>query len=326
MPDFDISLGRPDPEAAEPYAETMIPPPSDVVVPVPIVSELPPALEKEAGNSIDLSAGIALPASSLQVPDPDIAAAPEAAPVDPVTVVAAAIADAPAVLKEYPKPRNDPPPRIEVHNVSTPIIGNLIDEAQAKLEAGDAEGAIADYNRILAHDRHNHPALTGLAFAAQRAGDYAAAAKANRGLLALDPDNDAARINLVAALGAWDAPPALKELQHMAASSPDYAPAQMALAEALARQGQGLAALAHAKRAVELDPDNIVYTLDLAATYDKLGHSGEAIEQYEQVLKASDEAEDGASPALPVSRASIRQRVNYLEKLMASAQNLAAQQ
>lgn len=324
IPDLSFFTNQRDPEANAPYAETINPPPADVVIPIPIVADLPPSAEKIAGNSPDLSAGIALPASSLQVPDPDIAAAPKAAEIDPVTVVAAAIADAPAALKDL-KSQNDPPSQIEVRSASTPAIGRLIDDAKAELDAGDNEGALADYNRVLARDRHNRAALMGQAYAAQQAGDYATAVKADRALLAIDPDDDTARVNLVAALGVWQAPQALKELQHQVETRPDLAPAQMALADVLVRRGDVLGALKHAQRASELEPDNPVYMLGLAVTYDKLGHSSEAVEHYRQVLKAG-ETLDGRTTTLPVSRTAILQRTAYLEKLMASAENLAAQQ
>src|SRR5690348_16752814 len=38
LPDVEAMMSGPDPEANTPYAETMYPPPSDVVIPIPIVS------------------------------------------------------------------------------------------------------------------------------------------------------------------------------------------------------------------------------------------------------------------------------------------------
>lgn len=319
-----VTLLRRDPEASTGYVETINPPPSDVVVPIPIVSQLPPSLEKLAGNSIDLSAGIALPASSLQVPDPEAAdptLAGDQAKVttkDDVAAIAAAINDTPALA-------DSAKPKIEVRNIDAPIIGHMIEEARISLEAGDNEGAMAIYNRILTHQHNNRAALAGQAFAAQRAGDYETAVKADHHLLALDQGNEDARINLVAALSAWDAAPALKELQHLVQAHPDFAPGHVALAQRLAGDGKVLLALPHMEHAVELEPENVTYKLDLAVTYDKLGHSGEAVELYREVLKVW-EALDGRTPVLPVSRASIRQRVGYLEKLMASVDGLATQQ
>jgi tetratricopeptide (TPR) repeat protein len=309
-----------DPEQAPAYAETVTPPLADVIAPTPEVPVLPEELVPVAAADAakDPTSGIALQASSLQAPYP---ATPEDAKPDPaIAVIVDKIKDT-AVTADAPR-QNDSP-RINVHNAQTPAINNLLDKAQAKLDADDGEGARAIYDRIIARDSTNRAALAGKAKLLESAGQFEAAAAAYRRLLALNPKDETARVSLVSVLGAWGAPAASDELQRIVGMRPGFAPAQAALAEALVGQDNALAALPHAWRASQIEPENILYRLNLAIAYDRLGRSSDAIGFYREVIKAYDAADD-RTPALPVSLPEIRQRVNYLETMMESAGKLAS--
>ena len=304
-----VAVVLPDPEDAPAYAETITPPLADVIAPLPV---LPDTLATIATAANDGAVSIVLPASSLQAPYP--ATSEVTKPNPAVAEIESKIKDIP--LSQTASAHDDS--QIEVGNVQTSAINTLLDKAQAKLDAYDEKGALAIYDRILARDPANRAALTGKASVLGNAGQYEAAAGAYHRLLALNPKDETARVNLVSSLGSWGTPVASNELQRMVKARPGFALAQAALAQALVNQDKALAALPHAWRAMQIEPDNILYRLNLAIAYDRLGHSGEAIGFYRDVLKAYGAA-DTRAPALPVSPPEIRQRVDYLDALMESA-------
>ncbi|MGE3623065.1 MAG: tetratricopeptide repeat protein [Bdellovibrionales bacterium] len=316
MPKLDAELMLPDPESIPSYAETIIPPPADVVVPRPV---LPPASDSPtriADFSFDTSvpkAGILLPVPS-DMASTSIMPAPEKSPVVAVQKSYAAGEEKVADPEKHAA-------RIDVRNPEAALADALRD-AEAGMKAGNPQAALALYNRILKNDRNNRAALAGKSMAAQRAGKYKLAVDSARRLLALEPKNEAVRTNLVAMLGAWGTPDAVKELQRMVKKEPKYARAHSMLGQMLVRRNTPLKALPYARRAAKLEPENLVYRLNLAITYDQLGRSNEAVPLYKDVLIRFDENDD--VPNLPVPPGAIQERVTYLEELMTSAQTMAS--
>jgi len=296
---------KPDLEATAKPAETITPPPMNAVAPVPITPILPkPALDE-----------IAVPAAHLQMPDPP---APDNIQLASVTDPAIA-----AIAAQLPDMQPQPQKigaQITIRSSGLETIDRRLIEAQSRLDAGDDDGALALYEQILAHDKNSRAALAGKAFALQRTSQYEAAVTTGRALLRLAPHDAQARVNFVAALGAWGTPEATNELQRMADLRPGYAPVEAALAQALAKQGDMKVALAHARRATQAEPDNILYRLDLAIVYDQAGDAPRAIASYRVALRAYEETDD-RSAVLPISLAAIRSRVGYLETLIESANN-----
>jgi tetratricopeptide (TPR) repeat protein len=81
-------------------------------------------------------------------------------------------------------------------------------------------------------------------------------------------------------------------------------------AKALARQGDIQRALRLQHRAVELEPDNMLYRLDLAVLYDRAGEKSGAIGLYRQVVNAYDSDDESLPEDFKID--DIRQRLAYL--------------
>ncbi len=280
----------PDMEALEPYAETILPPPEDVIVPAPVVADMPLPAPLE-----NLQPAVTLPDPTL-LDGIKLAAGPDQ--------TLSSIADT--------QPKAEPAAIIDIRGKDSSD-DHRLDEAQALLNAGDDNGALTMYDQILTQDKTDRAALIGKAFVLQITGQYEAAVTVNRRLLTLDPHDDTALMNLIAVLGAWGTPQALAELKRMTEIRPGFAPAQEALAEALATQGDMGIAISPAHKAAQMQPNNILYRLDLAIMYDRAGRRAEAAGLYRQVLRAYDMM-DARATALPASLADIRQRADYLEQ------------
>lgn len=121
--------------------------------------------------------------------------------------------------------------------------------AQGKVDDGDYEGALAVYDARLNQDGNDSQAWNGKLMTLQQLAT----------------------------------PEALAELERMAHARPFVPATHEALGQALAAQGDDPAALAALGRALELDPDNQTYLLNLAALNDRLGHDRKALELYRQM-------------------------------------------
>jgi Flp pilus assembly protein TadD len=325
LPSFAI---KPVASQAEQYPEVITPPPVDVIVPPAVVAlplpqaevqaEIQPVLVPPAVvQGIDPvkppadTASIVLPASilgpqNLPVPAPT---------VDPaIAAVAEKIGDEAALTP--PPAQQTGTAQISVRDQTSISTGHLLEDANGLAQSGDSRAAIVIYDHILAHDDASRMALAGKAYALAHAGHYDEAIAVDRHLLALAPQDENARAALAAHLAQSTTPKSQEELEKMVAAAPDFAPAQMALAHRLAQNGDMLDALPHVQSAVRMAPDDIRYRLDLAIFYDRLGHSSEAVDLYEQVLKAATVIDHPAD--LPLSAEAIRQRVGYLETLIVS--------
>lgn len=94
------------------------------------------------------------------------------------------------------------------------------------------------------------------------------------------------------------------------ASGTGQAAIQASTARTFAQQGDLKQALRLQHRAVELEPDNMLYRLDLAILYDRVGEKDGAVTLYQQVVQAYD-AQDASLPhTLGID--DIRHRLDYL--------------
>jgi Tfp pilus assembly protein PilF len=284
-----------------------VPPPP----PAPVTPRVPTATPVDVSQMIaPIARDATIPPPPMSVPAAEILA--NALP-DNVPVVAPLPAPFDITLTDDGASDFDRPPAPLAPSES---FERMLKRAQSAMAASDNETALALYKQVLDEDPDNAAALAGAAYIYQASGSYEAAADAERRLLALDPADTAASTGLAMALGHADGKSALKELQKLADGNPVSGQMQVALARYLAHHDDVRGAFDHLARAIELEPGNLAYRLDLAVLYDRAGQEGEALSLYRQVLEA---APGGLSTAhwspdtqstLPLS--AIRMRMEYL--------------
>jgi len=148
----------PDPEQAQAYAETVMPPPANIVAPIPELPALPDDLEKQPSFSRPKirprhSAADLEPASAYPAPPVETAKADPA-----IAIIADKIKDTPAM--------QDDAAHIAVQDAGIPRLGTIRSiRRRPKLDADDDESALAIYDRILARNPSNRAALAGKAAA-----------------------------------------------------------------------------------------------------------------------------------------------------------------
>jgi tetratricopeptide (TPR) repeat protein len=228
---------------------------------------------------------------------------------------------------------------------NTPKLPTLAD-AQAAMQSGDYQGALAAYNVVLDGDHDNLAALRGKARALEALGQDKSAMAVDHQLLRRDPQDGIARHQLANLMAQDDTTdldvrssqptspqPTLTAYGRLALPqqqltdtetatfdpSPDYA-ASSKIEHALAENTRArrdfaknhlTQAATHFDRAVRLDPDNLDYRLSLAITYDHMGQSASALGVYRQVLDLLADQDESAHLLLPVN--TIRARASYLE-------------
>jgi tetratricopeptide (TPR) repeat protein len=140
-------------------------------------------------------------------------------------------------------------PKKTVVVTSSPEPARLVEKAEAKLDAGRYEEAIALYDQALLKDGNDDAAWRGKAYALQQS----------------------------------DSPGAVNELHKMVAQKPFSGPAYAALAQAFLNQGDNSAATLALEKAVSLEPSNNDYLLRLAILHDRFGHDARALELYRKL-------------------------------------------
>jgi Tfp pilus assembly protein PilF len=287
-------------------------------IPVPVASvpvTTAPAPQSPAPSVPPLEASQLIARNVMETPAPMSVPAPEVEAVTPDA--------APVIVAQNPAPfdimlAGDPVSDFGVA-AAAPVetFERLIKRAQNALTSGDNETALALYKIVLDADADNAAALTGVAYIYQASGSYDQAADAERRLLAIDPADIGARTGLALALGHATTPTVRKELEALAEANPASAPMQVALARYLAHHEDVRGAFDHLARAIELEPGNLSYRLDLAVLYDRAGQTGQALSLYRQVLEAAPGglahvswSENAPQAQLPLN--AIRARMAYL--------------
>jgi Flp pilus assembly protein TadD len=115
--------------------------------------------------------------------------------------------------------------------------------------------------------------------------------------------------NMLALLGRAEPNQALAQLEDMRKTHPNSAAVVAQLAGLYAGQGMLDRAIANAKQAVEMAPDNLFYVYNLAILHDRGGRSRDAAVAYREVLQRVGGGESGGL-SLPV--ADIQSRLAYL--------------
>ena len=162
--------------------------------------------------------------------------------------------------------------------------------AEAYLEAGDPNSAIADYTTALKirPGEVNYHANRGGAYLV--AGDMENAIKDIDTALSINPDHVNARFRrgvVLAAAGLYGE--AIREYSLAINNQPDFADAYNTRGIALQKTGNIQAAMADYLTAVEKDPEQSIAHYNLARLYEKSGNIDGAIRHYEAAAEHGDE-------------------------------------
>lgn len=234
---------------------------------------LPPAAEvapSSRGKNVDAEpSGIALSVDSLAVDEQEGALSKKK------TRVAASFKledDEATARNQSGKKPLDQTPRKPVAPIADAAIVDLppasvhssLGEVNGLIEKGKFEDALAMYEKALEKDANDQDAWAGKAYVLQASGS----------------------------------PEAVRQLHDMVSFRPHSAVVHAALARAFSKQGDTLMAISSWNRAVELEPANKSYRLNLAVLHDRLGNDVEAITLYR-----------GLGPSLPYAA---KKRLDYL--------------
>jgi tetratricopeptide (TPR) repeat protein len=168
----------------------------------------------------------------------------------------------------------------------------LFANAVRRQQAGDVEGAIADYRKFLESQPRNVEARSNLGAALVRQGLLEDAVKEYQEALAVDPGRTAVRFNLAVALQkSGQLAQAAEELRRVIRDRPDHRNAVVLLAECHARLGEYGQAVVLLTPLAEKYPDDraIAYLLGLALVQNKQADKGKIY--LDQILRDGDSAE-----------------------------------
>ena len=171
----------------------------------------------------------------------------------------------------------------------------------AALLSGRFDDASRSYGVALDANPGEPDALLGMAYIAHTKGQRDEAQSYYRRVLRQDPGNSVANAGLVAleagASGSANGTTQGERARELAVRQPESAAVQSLAATALVQEGAlPDAALAFA-RAQALEPNNPLYTYNLAVALDKLGSYAQAAVQYERALRVNAAAATPLGPA-----------------------------
>ncbi len=208
-----------------------------------------------------------------------------AAPVAPPTAVETpattpTVETKPAVAATRPAPR---PRRLTIQRQpKVDTITPTLQDAWQAYQRGDYVSAAQGYHAVLSQDARNRDALLGLGAVAQQQGQDQTAQYYFRQVLLLDPRDPVALAAMSAyRTGEMDSEVSLKR---MLSEQPQAAALHYALGNVYADQSRWAEAQQSYFNARALEPNNALFTFNLAVSLDHLGQSRLAAEHYRQAL------------------------------------------
>lgn len=183
-----------------------------------------------------------------------------------------------------------------------------LEAAYNSLIAGDQQYAITLYKDVLGMDPENTLALFGLATTYHRAGQIQLARPLYAQLLEIDPNHIEGLNNFLVLLADEAPDEALKELEKLRHSHPNFSPvlAQMALIHEKKKDYQDAAECM--RRALALSPENLKYQYNMAIILDKMHNWDEAIRWYRSLIIADERGEK-----IPGNAREIQQRLTFID-------------
>lgn len=179
--------------------------------------------------------------------------------------------------------------------------------ASKAYQVGQYESAIAIYKDIVSKQPNSRDGLFGLAtsYHKNKQGNQAKIYYAK--LLDLYPYDTEGQNNFLS-LVAEEAPEdALKELDNLAASNPEYAPIYAHKAMIYIKLKDDMNAMKNLYKALQLSGDNTGYKYNLAVLFDKNGYYENAGKLYNDLIE-----DDMKGVQLPVARSQIEDRVAFI--------------
>ena len=190
---------------------------------------------------------------------------------------------------------------IDPPRVSTELTG-----AYEALKSGDYAKAKSFYAAVLQSDALNLDAHLGIATALARANEAAAAARAYRKALEIDPRNGTALAGLLAVSSSTPSGALEVDLKTLLGNNPNSAALSFTLGNLYAAQSRWTEAQQVYFEAFRIEPDNADYIYNLAVSLDQLKQSKIALDYYQRALTAASKAGAQFDPA------QVRRRVNEL--------------
>ena len=163
-----------------------------------------------------------------------------------------------------------------------------LERAYDALQAGRANEAQQDYERVLRNDPKNTDALLGLATIATQQGQIEKAHAYYQRALESNPNDATAQAGVISTRGQTDADFSESRLKTALASQPDSPALLFALGNLYARQGRWSEAQQVYFRAYATDPDNPDFLFNLAVSLDHLRQNKLARQYYQMALTAGE--------------------------------------
>jgi len=272
-------------------------------------TEINPPVRRPAPRPVPVAAAPITPPPAAPRLVASIAPEPEpATPAEPAPTVTPPVTGTVEAAPPHPFARpaaKSPPKRLTIQRQpKVDTLTPMLQEAWQAYQRGDYVAAAQGYHAVLAQDAQNRDALLGLGAVAQQQGQDQAAQHYFRRVLLLDPRDPVA----LAALSAYRTAEVDSEvsLKRMLAEQPQAAALHYALGNVYADQSRWAEAQQSYFNARALEPNNALYTFNLAVSLDHLGQSRLAAEYYRQALDA-----DGTNSA-GFDHAQAQRRLNEL--------------
>lgn len=182
-------------------------------------------------------------------------------------------------------------------------------------QSGQYESAVFFYKKVIAEEENNKDALFGLATTYHRGGQLEEARDTYIKLINIDQNNWAALNNFLVLASEESPDEALRQLQGLEKSNPEFAPVPAQMGMIYIQQNNLNEAAKSMARAVSLAPDNVSYRYILAVVLDKLGNNETAVKLYRQVIDAGRQGKE-----LPESPSKILDRIAALTEISAQQQ------
>ncbi|MDG1286126.1 MAG: tetratricopeptide repeat protein [Rickettsiales bacterium] len=163
------------------------------------------------------------------------------------------------------------------------------------------------YQAILDNDASHEDAILGLATVSHRLGDNDTARALYRKLLMSSPRNTAVLNNFLVLVSEEAPEKALRELLDLESKNPHYDVLPAQLATIYANQGDMENAIEKIARAIELNPEHLLYRYNLAVMLDHAGQKNEAIQVYSAVKSAIEKGDK-----IPTDISHIQERLTFL--------------
>ncbi len=187
---------------------------------------------------------------------------------------------------------------------------SLVIAADRALRLQRYEAALDMYETLARRNPRDQRVLMGLAIARQNTGQPEMAARAYDQILALNPDNKEAMINMLGLLRTQYPSVALRRLMDLRARYPQHAGIAAQMGLIYGENGHYEDAMRYLQMASSIEPRNALHIFNMAITADRAGNVVEAIRHYENALEVDAVYGGGRS----ISRDVIYDRLSSLRR------------